>query len=212
MRKLMMIAVFFTGFALNSMAQQTDSVKKFKINLREGPLSDNFKPLVIIDGNKQFVRGTNSLFNIDPQNIEAIKIWKDTAAIAKFGAEGLNGVIEIKTKKEIKSGYSDPEKSIFVPDPKITSGAIAIPGNLKSRENTNYRRFNSPVNFENSPLYIVDGIETEKAAIKNIKPDDIESINVLKNGESVLTYGEGAKNGVVIITTKKSKTLLKRTN
>jgi TonB-dependent SusC/RagA subfamily outer membrane receptor len=59
-------------------------------------------------------------------------------------------------------------------------------------------------NQGSQPLYILDG--TEIKSIEGISPDQIESISVLKNESSVALYGEKGKNGVIIITSKKSKT------
>ena len=56
-------------------------------------------------------------------------------------------------------------------------------------------------NGDNSPLYIVDGLTV--SGIDNINPNDIESIDVLKDAASTAIYGSRAANGVVIITTKK---------
>ena len=52
-------------------------------------------------------------------------------------------------------------------------------------------------------LYIVDGAEVKD--ISEIKPNDIEKINVLKDKTAVEKYGDKGKNGVIEITTKKSK-------
>ncbi len=56
-------------------------------------------------------------------------------------------------------------------------------------------------NGDNSPLYIVDGLQVNN--IDNINPGDIESVDVLKDAASSAIYGARAANGVVIITTKK---------
>jgi len=56
-------------------------------------------------------------------------------------------------------------------------------------------------NGDNSPLYIVDGMQV--GGISNIAPGDIESVDVLKDAASTAIYGARAANGVVIITTKK---------
>lgn len=53
------------------------------------------------------------------------------------------------------------------------------------------------------PLYVVDGQPVlEKNAIAKISPNEIESITVLKDAASKALYGEAAKNGVIIVTTK----------
>jgi TonB-linked SusC/RagA family outer membrane protein len=56
---------------------------------------------------------------------------------------------------------------------------------------------------DNSPLYIVDGFPV--SSISNIAPQDIESIDILKDASSTAIYGSRGANGVVLITTKNSK-------
>ncbi len=51
------------------------------------------------------------------------------------------------------------------------------------------------------PLLILDGKEI--ASLNGVKPDDIESISVLKSKSAVELYGEKGKDGVILITTKK---------
>lgn len=53
------------------------------------------------------------------------------------------------------------------------------------------------------PLYVVDGVPD--VPITDISPNDIESIDVLKDGASSAIYGSRAANGVIMITTKKGK-------
>lgn len=54
-----------------------------------------------------------------------------------------------------------------------------------------------------NPLYIVDGQQLED--INNLNPNDIASLEVLKDGASAAIYGSKSANGVVIITTKSGK-------
>lgn len=54
------------------------------------------------------------------------------------------------------------------------------------------------------PLYVIDGVPT-KAGMHELNPNDIESIQVLKDASSASIYGSRAANGVIIITTKKGK-------
>lgn len=55
----------------------------------------------------------------------------------------------------------------------------------------------------NNPLYVIDGVPTERQG--NLNPEDIESIQVLKDASAASIYGSRAANGVVIITTKRGK-------
>ncbi|MDO6518313.1 SusC/RagA family TonB-linked outer membrane protein [Zobellia uliginosa] len=61
----------------------------------------------------------------------------------------------------------------------------------------------------NTPLYVVDGIPTDN--INDINPNDIASMQVLKDAASASIYGSRAANGVIIITTKKGSGKLKIT-
>lgn len=54
----------------------------------------------------------------------------------------------------------------------------------------------------NSPLYVIDGVPTQ-GTLNQINPNDIESMQVLKDASAASIYGARAANGVVIITTKR---------
>jgi TonB-linked SusC/RagA family outer membrane protein len=58
-------------------------------------------------------------------------------------------------------------------------------------------------NINNAPLYIVDGIPN--ADINALSPNDIESIDVLKDAATAAIYGVQAANGVILVTTKRGK-------
>jgi TonB-dependent starch-binding outer membrane protein SusC len=57
---------------------------------------------------------------------------------------------------------------------------------------------------DNSPLYVVDGVQVENA-LDVIAPQDIENVDVLKDASATAIYGARGANGVVIITTKSGK-------
>ena len=57
----------------------------------------------------------------------------------------------------------------------------------------------------NSPLYVIDGVPTQ-GTLNQINPNDIESMQVLKDASAASIYGARAANGVVIITTKRGGT------
>jgi TonB-dependent starch-binding outer membrane protein SusC len=56
-----------------------------------------------------------------------------------------------------------------------------------------------------APLYVVDGVPMG-TSIRDFSPNDIESLQVLKDAAAAAIYGSRAANGVVIITTKQGKT------
>src|SRR5437667_61383 len=72
------------------------------------------------------------------------------------------------------------------------------------------------VNASSDPLYVIDGMPVtstlsagrdslSRDALNFLNPDDIESITVLKDASAAAIYGANAANGVVLITTKKSR-------
>ncbi|WP_316814311.1 TonB-dependent receptor [Pedobacter heparinus] len=56
----------------------------------------------------------------------------------------------------------------------------------------------------NSPLYIIDGVQVEDG-LSNLAPTDIESVEVLKDASETAIYGARGANGVIVITTKGGK-------
>lgn len=84
-----------------------------------------------------------------------------------------------------------------------TSGVQVLSSSAKPGASPSVRIRGVSSNGDSSPLYVVDGrIATD---IGGIDPNDIESMEVLKDGASAAIYGAAAGNGVILITTKKGK-------
>lgn len=67
-------------------------------------------------------------------------------------------------------------------------------------------RGNNSLTQENSPLYVIDGFPVEDPTVgASINPNDIESLDVLKDASATAIYGARGANGVIMITTKKGK-------
>ncbi len=109
-----------------------------------------------------------------------------TSAITKVGGEALQN-IPISTVGEGLKG-------------KIAGARIYSNDNTPGADATIRIRGGSSINKSNEPLILVDGVER---AFSGINPNDIESIEVLKDAASTAIYGSRASNGVVLITTKK---------
>jgi TonB-dependent starch-binding outer membrane protein SusC len=60
------------------------------------------------------------------------------------------------------------------------------------------------ISGSSSPLYVVDGVPNE-GGYPNINPNDIESMEVLKDASAAAIYGSRANSGVILITTKSGK-------
>lgn len=80
----------------------------------------------------------------------------------------------------------------------VTSSGVPG-GDLKIRV-----RGASSINKSNDPLYVVDGIVRE-SGLEGINPEDIQSMQILKDASSTAIYGSRGANGVVLVTTKTGK-------
>lgn len=84
-------------------------------------------------------------------------------------------------------------------------------GRPGGRANVRIRGFSS-INSSNNPLYVVDGVmlpqgnqNQQSQAIDFINPNDIVSVEVLKDASSTAIYGARGANGVIMVTTKRGK-------
>lgn len=66
-------------------------------------------------------------------------------------------------------------------------------------------RGNNSVTQDNSPLYVIDGFPIEGYNNNLLSPNEIESIEILKDASATAIYGARGANGVIMITTKKGK-------
>lgn len=82
----------------------------------------------------------------------------------------------------------------------VTVDASGSPG---ARSTVRIRGVSSFQN--NDPLYIIDGTPVQESFANFLNPNDIESIQVLKDASAASIYGSRANNGVVIIQTKKGQ-------
>lgn len=64
-------------------------------------------------------------------------------------------------------------------------------------------RGNRSINGKNDPLVIIDGVQG--GSMSDLNPQDIESVDVLKDASSTAIYGSQGANGVIIITTKSAE-------
>ena len=65
-------------------------------------------------------------------------------------------------------------------------------------------RGTNSINKSNEPLYVVDGMVRE-SGLDGINPEDISSMQILKDASSTAIYGSRGANGVIIVTTKSGK-------
>lgn len=83
------------------------------------------------------------------------------------------------------------------------SGVFVTSVNGSPGSNTTIRiRGGNSITAGNEPLYVVDGFVSESDILSSLNPNDIESIDILKDASAISIYGARGSNGVVLITTK----------
>src|SRR5690606_18357983 len=113
-----------------------------------------------------------------------------TSAISKIGGEDLND----RPATRIDNAMAGKLAGVQVQE---ISGAPGKGLTVKVRGS-------SSINYASTPLYVVDGFPLS-SGLDNINPNDIESIEVLKDAASAAIYGSRGANGVVLVTTKSGK-------
>lgn len=114
---------------------------------------------------------TNGLRDsLNPRDISSISILKGDEAYKLFGERGVHGVIAVITKANAHFQIN--------PGPSADSQHVQ----------------------KNEPLYMVDGKRIFAPDFNDIDPNDIASIQVIKNAAAMAIYGPEARNGVILIT------------
>ncbi|QHS61405.1 SusC/RagA family TonB-linked outer membrane protein [Chitinophaga agri] len=130
---------------------------------------------------------------------------KKVSAVAEVTAEKLANTPLV----DINQALQGQAAGVFV------GGASGQPGSV---QNVRIRGVGS-ISASAAPLYVIDGIivdgrdvnNTSNLALQsndllaNLNPNDVESINVLKDASATAMYGSRGANGVIVITTKKGK-------
>ena len=113
-------------------------------------------------------------------------------------ADITGAVASAKVETMEKQSSASVLQRLDVTVPGVTVDASGSPG---SRSTVRIRGISSFQN--NDPLYIVDGVPVQDSYINWLNPDDITSVQVLKDASAASIYGSRASNGVIIIETTK---------
>jgi TonB-linked SusC/RagA family outer membrane protein len=84
------------------------------------------------------------------------------------------------------------------------TGVLITSGNLVNSTPNIRIRGNRSIGATNDPLFVVDGFPLT-GGLESINPNDIESIEILKDASATAIYGARGANGVILVTTKKGE-------
>lgn len=138
-------------------------------------------------------------FNNISESVSKPKIYIDGKLfdfdISLINKDQIESIFIVKGEKA-EEEYNSPNDVILI-------NTKTNPDSKNNINNINDKTTN--VKEKTTPLFFVDGDEASEKIIEELKPDDIESISVLKDAAATKLYGSRGENGIVIIKTKKRK-------
>ena len=131
------------------------------------------------------------------------KSAKNRRTEAQRRIEVVKQELDVKQKELIESRRAEVEKRRGVLNQEIEANKKKLqPQHDAVTLVSSINGINSyKINIED-PLYLIDGKEVEESSLKNIKPNTIEQMNILKGKEAVEKYGVKGEKGVIEIITK----------
>lgn len=157
-----------------------------------------------------YVGYENQEIPVGNQNVIKIKLQENAEALDEIVVIGYGTT----TKKEITGSISSIKEENFVKG-NITNPLQLLQGQVAGMNivrpdggdpnggfNVQLRGMTTLAGGA-SPLVVIDGIIG--GSLDNINPEEIESIDVLKDGSAAAIYGTRGTNGVILITTKRAK-------
>jgi len=156
-----------------------------------------------------FVGYTTAEVPVGTQSVVDVQMSPDATSLSEVVVTGyqtlrkadISGAVSVVDAGDI-SGLvaSNFAQKLSGRAPGVTVSTSGAPGDVT---NVRIRGISSFGN--NDPLYVIDGLQVSDKGSLNLNPNDIESMQVLKDPSTTAIYGASGANGVVVITTKKGK-------
>lgn len=180
-------------------ATVTNSNGEFKISVAQNA--------VLVFSGSSFIRQEISVSGKSSLEVEILEEVKALDDVVVIGYQTVN-------RKDLLASVSSVGAKDLKDIP-INSAAEALNGRLAGVTATTSEgspdaqitirvRGGMSITGDNSPLYIIDGVQVENG-LNAISPQNIQSIDVLKDAAATAIYGARGANGVIVITTKTGK-------
>ena len=142
--------------------------------------------------------------NLNQIQLESDALMLDQVVVVGYGVQkkaDLTGSVSIVNADELKR-VSNSNISTML-EGKVAGVSVTSDGQPGADPTVRIRGIGT-LNGNQAPLYVIDGVPMG-TSIRDFSPNDIETIQVLKDASAGAIYGSRAANGVVIITTKGGK-------
>lgn len=144
--------------------------------------------------------GQNSSINIELATENEL----DEIVVIGYGTQKRSNVVGSVASVDVKKAAQIPTTNVSELLRGRAAGVQVNLGDARPGGSSNIViRGNVSINAGNGPLIIVDGLPYD--SLNDISPDDIQSVEILKDAASTSIYGARGSNGVVLVTTKKAR-------
>ncbi len=148
---------------------------------------------------QEFEIGTQTVFNV---TLISETIGVDEVVVVGYGTQrkkDITGSVAVVDAKDLlASSGSSAMQQLQGKAAGVIIGQTGTPGSSTMVRIRGIGTLN-----DNGPLYVIDGVSTRDQNLNTINPNDIETMQVLKDASASAIYGAQAANGVIVITTKK---------
>jgi len=128
----------------------------------------------------------------------------DEVVVTGYGTqkkkEITSAISNVKSEEFVKGNVNSPAQLI---QGKVAGLSISKPGGDPNGGYTIRLRGMSTIGANTQPLIVIDGVVG--ATLDNVDPNDIETMDVLKDGSAAAIYGTRGSSGVIIVTTKRGR-------
>lgn len=196
-----------------------DSLRGRVAGVTAGNSKDDGRVFDVVEEQPRYPGGTNALMTYLRDNIkypaEAAKAGIQGKVIVQF-VIGKDGTVrDVKPIRNISPELDAEAVRVVAAMPKWVPGyqrdeavnvRYTLPVNFRmdgGPDSESQKAAGSNIAFSDDVYYVVDGVHVSAAELKKISADKINSIEVFKGESAVEKFGEQAKNGAIVVSTKK---------
>lgn len=196
-----------------------DSLRGRVASVTAGNSKDDGRVFDVVEEQPRYPGGTNALMTYLRDNIkypaEAAKAGIQGKVIVQF-VVGKDGTVrDVKPIRNISPELDAEAVRVVAAMPKWVPGyqrgeavnvRYTLPVNFRmdgGPDSESQKAAGSNIAFSDDVYYVVDGVHVSAAELKKISADKINSIEVFKGESAVEKFGEQAKNGAIVVSTKK---------
>ena len=196
-----------------------DSLRGRVAGVSAGSSKDDGRVFDVVEEQPRYPGGTNALMTYLRDNIkypaEAAKAGIQGKVIVQF-VIGKDGTVrDVKPIRNVSPELDAEAVRVVAAMPKWVPGyqrgeavnvRYTLPVNFRmdgGPDSESQKAAGSNIAFSDDVYYVVDGVHVSAAELKKISADKINSIEVFKGESAVEKFGEQAKNGAIVVSTKK---------